>query len=64
MWTDPNEVEAHATQQLRNIAALSWVHGVVVMPDVHLGKGATVGCRHRPRRGISKDVHHGVAVAR
>lgn len=30
-------------QQLRNIADLQWVHGVRVMPDVHLGKGATVG---------------------
>jgi tRNA-splicing ligase RtcB (3'-phosphate/5'-hydroxy nucleic acid ligase) len=36
MWTDPNEVEAQAIQQLRNIAALPWVHGVAVMPDVHL----------------------------
>jgi tRNA-splicing ligase RtcB (3'-phosphate/5'-hydroxy nucleic acid ligase) len=43
MWTDPNEVEAQAIQQLRNIAALPWVYGVAVMPDVHLGKGATVG---------------------
>jgi tRNA-splicing ligase RtcB len=43
MWTDPSEVEAQAIQQLRNIAALPWVHGVAVMPDVHLGKGATVG---------------------
>jgi len=43
MWIDPNEVEAQAIQQLRNIAALPWVHGVAVMPDVHLGKGATVG---------------------
>jgi tRNA-splicing ligase RtcB len=41
MWADPNEVEALAP--LRNIAALRWVHGVAVMPDVHLGKGATVG---------------------
>ena len=55
MWTDPNEVEAQAIQQLRNIAALPWVHGVAVMPDVHLGKGATVGSviamkRRRRRR--------------
>ena len=30
-------------RQLRNIANLPWVHGVAVMPDVHYGKGATVG---------------------
>ena len=28
---------------LESIAELPWVHGVRVMPDVHLGKGATVG---------------------
>ena len=30
--------------QLKNVAALPWVaHHVAVMPDVHFGKGATVG---------------------
>jgi len=43
VWTDPNSIEPAAINQLRNIAALPWVHGVAVMPDVHLGKGATVG---------------------
>lgn len=43
MWANPWEVEPAALQQLRNIAALPWTHGVRVMPDVHLGKGATVG---------------------
>ncbi|GAA1679589.1 RtcB family protein [Kribbella yunnanensis] len=43
MWAHEYEVGAQALQQLRNIAALPWVHGVRVMPDVHLGKGATVG---------------------
>ncbi|MFV2021962.1 RtcB family protein [Micromonospora sp. LOL_023] len=43
VWTDPSTIEAQATQQLRNIGALPWVHGVAVMPDVHFGKGATVG---------------------
>ncbi len=43
MWTDPAEVEAGALDQLRNVATLPWVHGVAVMPDVHYGKGATVG---------------------
>ncbi|MET8424605.1 RtcB family protein [Nocardia sp. NPDC004860] len=43
MWAHEHEVEPAALQQLRNIAQLKWVYGVRVMPDVHLGKGATVG---------------------
>jgi tRNA-splicing ligase RtcB len=43
IWTDPAEVEPGALDQLRNVANLPWVHGVAVMPDVHYGKGATVG---------------------
>lgn len=43
MWANEYEIEPAALQQLRNIARLEWVHGVRVMPDVHLGKGATVG---------------------
>jgi tRNA-splicing ligase RtcB len=43
-WTSGVEVESEAVQQLRNIAALPILAGhVAVMPDVHLGKGATVG---------------------
>ncbi|QMU78709.1 RtcB family protein [Streptacidiphilus sp. PB12-B1b] len=43
MWTDPAAVESQAMQQLRNISTLPWIQGLAVMPDVHLGKGATVG---------------------
>ncbi|BFV56948.1 RtcB family protein [Kitasatospora sp. CMC57] len=43
MWTNPSTVEGQAMQQLRNISSLPWLHGLAVMPDVHLGKGATVG---------------------
>lgn len=43
-WTSGVEVEWAAIQQLRNIAALPILGGhVAVMPDVHMGKGATVG---------------------
>ena len=43
-WTAGVEVEPEAIQQLRNLAALPILAGhVAVMPDVHLGKGATVG---------------------
>ncbi|POM22268.1 RNA-splicing ligase RtcB [Actinomadura rubteroloni] len=43
MWTDPASVEDVAREQLRNVAGLPWVAGLAVMPDVHYGKGATVG---------------------
>src|SRR5579871_4170650 len=44
MWTDGVPVEEEALKQLRNIASLPILAGhVAVMPDVHLGKGATVG---------------------
>ncbi|WP_433680140.1 RtcB family protein [Nocardia sp. CA-119907] len=43
MWANEHDIEQSALRQLRNIAQLPWVHGVRVMPDVHLGKGATVG---------------------
>ena len=43
-WIDGVPVEAAARRQLFNIAALPFIHGhVAAMPDVHLGKGATVG---------------------
>lgn len=42
IWTD--ELESDAAKQLRNTASLPFVfHHVAAMPDVHLGKGATVG---------------------
>lgn len=44
LWAPAHEVETDALQQLRAVAALPWVaHHVAVMPDVHVGKGATVG---------------------
>jgi tRNA-splicing ligase RtcB len=43
VWTDPWSIEPEAARQLRNIGSLPWVEGVAVMPDVHYGKGATVG---------------------
>src|SRR5262245_47170671 len=44
LWTRAEEVESVALDQLRNIASLPWVfHHVAAMPDVHYGKGATVG---------------------
>jgi tRNA-splicing ligase RtcB len=44
LWTRVEEVESVALDQLKNIASLPWVaHHVAAMPDVHFGKGATVG---------------------
>jgi tRNA-splicing ligase RtcB (3'-phosphate/5'-hydroxy nucleic acid ligase) len=44
IWAPLEEVESQAITQLKNIASLPWVvHHVAAMPDVHLGKGATVG---------------------
>lgn len=43
-WTDGVEVDHQALNQIRNIAGLPIVAGhVAILPDVHLGKGATVG---------------------
>jgi tRNA-splicing ligase RtcB len=43
-WVDGVPVEPEARRQLQNIAAIPFVGPwVAVMPDVHLGKGATVG---------------------
>ncbi|MFJ6571650.1 RtcB family protein [Streptomyces sp. NPDC091292] len=43
MWADPASVEDGALRQLQNVATLPWIKGLAVMPDVHFGKGATVG---------------------
>jgi tRNA-splicing ligase RtcB len=43
-WTEGVLVDPEAQRQLRNIAALPILAGhIAVMPDVHVGKGATVG---------------------
>jgi tRNA-splicing ligase RtcB len=69
MWAHEHEVEPAALQQLRNIASLQWVHGVRVMPDVHLGKGATVGSVIAMENAISPsavgvDIGCGVSAVR
>ncbi|PWN01371.1 hypothetical protein DJ010_19290 [Nocardioides silvaticus] len=53
MWARVEDVEQQALDQLRNISRLPWVHGVRVMPDVHLGKGATVGSVVAMRNAVS-----------
>ena len=44
MWTRGVPVDEQAKSQLTNIARMPFVHShLAVMPDVHVGKGATVG---------------------
>lgn len=69
MWLPEPEADAAALAQLRNIASLPWVHGVRVMPDVHLGIGATVGSVIAMRGAVSPaavgvDIGCGVAALR
>lgn len=43
-WTHGVPFEPEAREQLRNISRMPFVHQwVAAMPDVHLGKGATIG---------------------
>lgn len=44
MWTQGVAVEPEARKQLRGLASMPFIHRwIAAMPDVHLGKGATVG---------------------
>ncbi|MCD9033088.1 RtcB family protein [Luteimonas sp. Y-2-2-4F] len=69
-WVRGVPLEAQAHEQLRNIAAISFVGPwVAAMPDVHLGKGATVGSVI-PTRGaiipaaVGVDIGCGMAAVR
>ncbi|RXR06083.1 RtcB family protein [Pseudoxanthomonas composti] len=69
-WVRGVPLEAQAHAQLRNIAAMPFVGPwVAVMPDVHLGKGATVGSVI-PTRGaiipaaVGVDIGCGMAAVR
>ena len=43
-WTKGVPFEEKAREQLNNIASMALVHShIAVMPDVHMGKGATIG---------------------
>ena len=51
IWT--HDIEHEAIQQLLNVASLPIVHGhIAAMPDVHAGKGATVGSVIPTRQAI------------
>ena len=70
MWARIDEVDSNALAQLKNLARLPWVaHHVAVMPDVHLGKGATVGSVIAMRAAVAPaavgvDIGCGMAAVR
>ncbi|GAB3914228.1 RtcB family protein [Kibdelosporangium lantanae] len=70
LWTRPDQVEEQAMRQLHNISALPWAFKhVAVMPDVHYGKGATVGSVIAMRDAVSPaavgvDIGCGMAAVR
>ncbi|MDI1466332.1 RtcB family protein [Catellatospora sp. KI3] len=53
LWADPATIDERALTQLRNVADLRWTHAVAVMPDVHVGIGATVGSVIAMRGAVS-----------
>ena len=62
-WTRGVPVEDAAKQQLLNIATLPFIYRwIAVMPDVHLGKGATVAARLGKRRRGQQEREEGEAV--
>lgn len=57
MWTRGVPVEDEARRQLENVARMPFVFShVAAMPDVHLGRGATVGSV------IARETHLGESV--
>ena len=53
MWADPAQVDPATMDQLHNVTRMPWTHGLAVMPDVHYGKGATVGSVIAMRDAVS-----------
>lgn len=54
IWApEGHEIEPAAMQQMVNIASMPFIHKHVAgMPDIHLGKGATVGSVIPTKRAI------------
>lgn len=53
MWIPTHEVEPKALTQVRSVADLPWVERVAVMPDVHMGMGASIGTVIAMRGAVS-----------
>lgn len=43
LWAKVSDIEPLARQQIENVISLPWVVHTAIMPDVHYGKGMTVG---------------------
>lgn len=57
VWVENlDDVEVDAQRQLINTANLPWVESVAAMPDVHFGRGATVGSVVISRDAVSPSV--------
>ena len=53
MWTDGVPVEDAALDQVRQMASLPFIHShLAIMPDVHAGRGSTVGTVIPTKRAI------------
>jgi len=53
MWADPSEVEPQALEQLKQSASLPFVFKhVAAMPDIHSGRGSTIGSVIATRKAI------------
>jgi tRNA-splicing ligase RtcB len=64
-WVKNVPVEQVARQQLMNIASLPFIHShVAVMPDVHWGRGATVGSVIATKGAIIVDIGCGMMAMR
>lgn len=69
VWARLAEIEPQAMAQLRNVTTLPVVRHVAAMPDVHFGKGATVGSVIALRDAVSPaavgvDIGCGMAAVR
>ena len=70
MWTDGVPVESGAIDQLRNISQIPGIFKhIAAMPDVHVGKGATVGSVIATKgtiipSAVSVDIGCGMAAVR
>lgn len=57
LWThDLASIEPQAMDQLKSVADLPWVEGMAVMPDVHYGRGATIGSVVLQRGAVSPSI--------
>src|SRR5215470_11043124 len=69
-WAPAHEVDTNAIRQLKAVASLPWVaHHVAVMPDVHVGKEATVGSVVAMRGAVAPaavgvDIGYGMAAVK